>query len=281
MPEGDTIFRAARMLHGALAGQPVTRFQSVFPKLTRVDEDHPLAGRLVESVAARGKHLLMTFSGDLVLHTHLRMNGVWHVYRPGDRWRRAARDMRIVISTADADAVGFNIPVAQFLTARQLARHDRLRQLGPDLLDPAFDAQAVIERAAAHGEAAIADLLLDQRVISGLGNVLKSETLFVARIHPFARVRDLSIVALEHVIEVARRLMRMNVREPTGIAARGSGRRTVNALDPRVRLWVYGRAGKPCRNCGAAIATLKTGLDARITYWCPHCQPVQQPKEDE
>jgi endonuclease-8 len=281
MPEGDTIFRTARMLHGALAGQPVTRFQSVFPALTRIDEDHPMAGRTIESVAARGKHLLMSFSGDLVLHTHLRMNGAWHLYHAGERWRRPFREMRIVVSTANADAVGFNIPIAEFLTARQLARHDRLRQLGPDLLDPAFNPQTVIERAAAHGEEPIADLLLNQRVVSGLGNVLKSETLFVARIDPFTRAGNLSTTALEELVAVARRLILMNVLEPTAIAAAGRGRRSINALDPHVRLWVYGRAGKPCRNCGAPIASLKTGLDARVTYWCPRCQPVSRPKEDE
>jgi len=280
MPEGDTIFRAARTLHQALAGRPVTRFQSVFPALTRIDEDHPIAGRTIESVSSRGKHLLMTFSSDLVLHTHMRMNGAWHLYRAGERWRRPSRDMRIVVATTDAEAVGFNIPVAEFLSARQLARHERLRQLGPDLLDPAFDARHVVERVAAHGSEAIADVLLNQRVMSGIGNVLKSETLFVARVHPFTPSRELPLAVLEHVIGVARRLMRMNVRELATVAATAGGRKTINSLDPRVRLWVYGRAGKPCRQCGAPIASRKTGLDARITYWCPRCQP-ETPKEEK
>ena len=127
MPEGDTIFRAARTLHRALAGSAVTRFESVFPALNRIDQDRPLAGRTIESVSARGKHLLMTFSGDLVLRTHMRMNGSWHIYRPGERWQRPARDMRIVVETARFVAVGFNVPVAEFLTGRELSRHQAAR----------------------------------------------------------------------------------------------------------------------------------------------------------
>src|SRR5262245_12739796 len=123
MPEGDTIFRAARTLHRALAGKVVTRFESVYPALTRVADDHPVVGRQIESVAARGKHLLMAFSGDLTLHTHMRMNGSWHIYRVGERWQRPARDMRVVVGTTEFVAVGFNVPVAELLTARQLARH--------------------------------------------------------------------------------------------------------------------------------------------------------------
>ena len=136
MPEGDTIFRAARTLHRALAGSPVTRFESAFPALNRIDDDRPLAGRTIESVAARGKHLLMTFSGDLVLRTHMRMHGSWHIYRSGERWQRPARDMRIVVETARFVAVGFNVPVAEFLSGRELSRHPQLGALGPDLLAP-------------------------------------------------------------------------------------------------------------------------------------------------
>src|SRR5438876_11770639 len=139
MPEGDTIFRVAQTLHRALAGHLVTRFESVLPALNRVDHDHPISGRTIESVASRGKHLLMAFSGDLVLHTHMRMNGSWHLYRPGERWRRPARDMRVLVAAADIVAVGFNVPVAELLTARDLQRHRQLAALGPDLLDASFD----------------------------------------------------------------------------------------------------------------------------------------------
>ncbi|MEO8137103.1 MAG: DNA-formamidopyrimidine glycosylase family protein, partial [Betaproteobacteria bacterium] len=113
MPEGDSIFRTAQTLHRALAGQLITRFESAYPALTRGDYDRPLKGRVVEAVVSRGKHVLMTFSGDLVLHTHMRMHGSWHIYRPGERWRRPRRDMRVLVETERYVAVGFNVPVAE------------------------------------------------------------------------------------------------------------------------------------------------------------------------
>src|SRR5499426_3166629 len=113
MPEGDTIFRAAHTLHRALAGKIVTRFESVFPALTRVADDHPIVGRTVESVRSRGKHMLMAFSGGLTLRTHMRMNGSWHIYRPGERWQRPRHEMRIMIETDVMHAIAFNVPVAE------------------------------------------------------------------------------------------------------------------------------------------------------------------------
>src|SRR3954467_15201179 len=139
MPEGDTIFRAARTLHRALAGHAVVRFESVLPALTRIDEDAPIAGRTVEAVSAAGKHVLMRFSGGLVLRTHMRMNGSWHVYRPGERWRRPRRDMRILLATGSFEAVAFNVSVAEFLDQRDEARQEDLRAIGPDLLAGSFD----------------------------------------------------------------------------------------------------------------------------------------------
>src|SRR5689334_1098773 len=144
MPEGDTIFRAARTLNKALGGQKVTRFESVFPGVNRIADDHPIVGRTIESVVSRGKHILLTFSGDLILHTHMRMNGSWHIYRPGERWQRPAGDMRVLVGTERMLAVGFNVPVAELLTASRLARHPQLRSLGSDLTDPAFDRADVL-----------------------------------------------------------------------------------------------------------------------------------------
>lgn len=270
MPEGDTIFRAAATLHRVLAGRVVTRFASAFPSLNRVADDHPIAGRRVESVAARGKHLLMTFSGDLILHTHLRMNGSWHVYPAGARWRRPARDMRVLVATAEAEAVGFNIPVAEFLTPATLARHRTLTALGPDLLDARFDRAAVLARLHARPAEAIADLLLDQRVVAGIGNVFKSEILFLAGVFPFAPAGTLADATLETIVGVALTLLRANVADRPTAPTRG--RRTTGRLHPAEGLWVYGRGGRPCRRCGTLIAAAKTGVDARLTYWCPSCQ---------
>src|SRR3954469_17183239 len=146
MPEGDTVFRAAETLHKFMAGHVVTRFECVYPAVTRIAEDHPIVGRTIESISARGKHLLIVFSGDLVLRTHLRMNGSWHIYPTGAKWQRPRQDMRVLVATADACAVGFNIPVAEFLPGTALERHPQLAALGPDLLAASFDRQAVIGR---------------------------------------------------------------------------------------------------------------------------------------
>jgi endonuclease-8 len=274
MPEGDSIFRTARALHRALAGAHVSRFKSVLPALTRVDVDHRLAGRHIESVSARGKHVLMTFSGDIVLHTHLRMNGSWHLYRPGERWQCAARHMRIVIETENVVAVAFNVPVAEFLSSRDLLRHPQLQALGPDPLDRSFDRAEVVRRMREHQREAIGDALLNQRVLAGIGNVLKSEVLFVAGIEPFGAVSDCSDADLERIVDTAKRLLETSVMEGSRTLSVATERRTTRALDPTATLWVYGRGGKRCRQCGTPIRASKTGTDARLTYWCPTCQPV-------
>jgi endonuclease-8 len=271
VPEGDTIFRAAQTLHRVFAGRVVTGFATVLPYLNRAVEDRPLTGRTIESVSARGKHLLMTFSGNLILRTHMRMNGSWHIYPAGERWKRPMRDMRIVIETEAAVAVGFNIPVAEFLTAGELAKHRQIRRLGPDLLGDRFDANAAFETMRQRHDP-IADVLLDQRVMAGIGNVFKSEILFLAEVDPFASAGELSDAQLERIIATAREQLRANVLSPSRTLSPAFGRRTTRSLDPNQKLWVYGRGGKPCRRCGAPIQSRATGLDARLTYWCPRCQ---------
>ena len=275
MPEGDTIHRAADTLQRAIGGQVVTRFESVLPKLTRADADAPIRGRTVERVEARGKHLLIWFSGDLVLRTHMRMNGSWHIYRPGERWQRPHRDMRIVIETPAMHAVAFTVPVAEFVTSRDLANHDIVAELGPDPLSDTFSAEQAIERMHAHGDIEIADVLLDQSVIAGIGNVFKSEVLFGARVNPFVPVSQLTREQLAEIVAVATRFMRANVVSGvgSGFSRTASMRRTTGRADPSARLWVYGRGGQPCRRCGTAISRQKQGPYARSTYWCPKCQP--------
>lgn len=256
MPEGDTIFRAARRLNDALAGRTVTRFESVFPRLTRIDEATPVRGRTIERVDSRGKHLLIWFSGDLVLRTHMRMHGSWHLYRPGERWQRAGADMRIVIGTREYEAVAFSVPVAELTTARELQRATSLRDLGPDILAFDFSPDDVVEQMGGMADAQIGDALLDQRVVAGIGNIFKSESLFAARVNPFARVGDLPRDQLMRVIEAAQRLMRASaIRRPAAGFA------------------VYGRSGRPCRRCGTPVSRRKQGENARITYWCERCQP--------
>jgi endonuclease-8 len=274
MPEGDTIYRAAAMLNRALAGKTVVRFESVFPALTRVHEDRPLTAGVVDKVESKGKHLLMHFSAGVVLRTHMRMNGSWHIYRPGERWRRPARDMRVLVATSDFVAVGFNIPDAEFIRAERLHKHDVLEHLGPDVLDYDFDRDEALRRLRGRASSQIGDALLNQRVLAGLGNVYKSEVLFTCRIHPFTLVGALADEQLSLLVDTGRQLLLTNVKPQVAPMTTYAGyRRTTRRDDPRERLWVYGRARLPCRACGTAILVRKQGVDARLTYWCPRCQP--------
>jgi len=275
VPEGDTIFRAARTLNRALAGQAVVRFESVYPALTRVHEDTPVTGRTVESVTAAGKHVLMRFAGNLVLRTHMRMSGSWHIYRPGETWRRPRRDMRILIATTPFVAVAFNVPVAEFLQGSAIERQQDLRRMGPDLLGETFDADEAIRRLRGRGTTAIADAILNQRVVAGIGNVYKCEILFLCGISPFARVADLGDDDLRALLSTARTQLKANVVDPTAAIVTYRGyRRTTRRADPGERLYVYGRAREACRTCGTRIDVRAQGPDARLTYWCPVCQPL-------
>ena len=274
MPEGDTIFRAARTLHRALAGKTIVRFESVFPQLTRVHDDTPVTGRTVEDVRAAGKHLLMQFSGELVLRTHMRMNGSWHIYRPGEKWQRPRRAMRIIVGTTDYEAIGFDIPVAEWLRGREIARQEDLRRLGPDLLGKTFDAPEAAKRIRARGANEIADVLLNQRVVAGIGNVYKSEVLFACGVNPFRAVSSVTDAEVECLLTTARRFLQANVTEALAPMTTYTGfRRTTGRVNLKERLWVYGRAGDPCRKCATPIALRAQGRDARLTYWCPTCQP--------
>lgn len=266
MPEGDTIHRAARTLEKALGGRTVTRFETVLAPLARFDDEHGIAGRRVESVSAQGKHLIIEFSGGLYLRSHLRMNGSWHIYRAGERWMRRRSDMRVVIETDAFVAVGFNLPVTEFHDARSIVRTNDLRRLGPDLLAADLDIGDAVQRIRARGDQEIANVLLNQTVIAGIGNVYKSEVLFICGVSPFAKVAAVTDAQLAKIVTTSRKLLQHNVE-------RGSGsRETMSSLRRDRRLWVYGRRGEPCRKCGTVIEYAKQGSDVRGTYWCPKCQ---------
>lgn len=273
MPEGDTIFRAARALDKALGGKVVTRFESVFPKLNRVDEDHPIAGRTVESVESRGKHLLMNFSGELCLRTHMRMSGSWHIYRPAERWQRAHSSMRIVIETADFVAVAFTVNEAEWI-AREDLKRSKIARLGPDILADEFEPSAAVSGMQAHPNDPICDVLLDQRALAGIGNVYKSELLFLAKVHPLTQTGSLDPEVLRELAELAAQHLRANVHEaaPGEITTYRGLRRTTHRSDPGERLWVYGRSNEPCRRCGTPIVSSKLGRHVRTTFHCPSCQ---------
>ena len=272
MPEGDAIFRTARTLHRALAGAIVTRFESVLPALWRVHEDAPITGRTVDTVESAGKHVLMRFSGGLLLRTHMRMNGSWHIYRPGERWRRPRRDMRIVVATDRFEAVAFNVPVAEFLDARQELRQRDLRGIGPDLLGDSFDEDAALARVRRHDRDEIADVLLNQRVVAGIGNVYKSEVLFLRRVDPFTPAGGVSDDQVRGLLQTARTLLQANVTTLGGGIRTYIGFRRERSAGAAESRYVYGRARKPCRRCGTLIRVATQGPHARLTYWCPRCQ---------
>jgi endonuclease-8 len=277
MPEGDTIFRTARNIGRALMGKPVTGFRSIFPLLMRFNDDTPLVGQTVDRVEARGKWLLIHFSGGGILTSHLLMNGRWHIYRQGERWQLARIHMRIVIENSEYQTVGFRVPVARMHTEQSLARDLQIARSENDLLSEEFDAEAGLARLLGRPQEALADALLDQTVLAGIGNVFKSEICFVQRLHPFRAVRTLTRDEAAATISSAQKLLKANVLEDSGdmiVTYRGQQRRTTHASDPGASLWVYGRAGEPCRRCGEPIRRRIQGADARVTFWCPRCQPM-------
>ena len=277
MPEGDTIFRTARNLGRALSGKPVTVFRSTYPLLTRFHDDTPITGQLVSSVEARGKWLLIHFSGGGTLATHMLMNGSWHIYRHGERWQQPRTNMRIVIENSHYIAVGFKVPVAEMHTAQSLARDRRFPAPAIDVLNPNFNAKDAALRIQAHSHEEIADVLLHQEVLAGVGNEFKSEICFVTGIHPFCRVAALTLPQIQSLVAASQKLLRANVlvdSPDTLVTYAGTRRHTTHASDPTESVWVYGRHGEPCRRCAEPIRRRIQGPDARVTFWCPRCQPM-------
>jgi endonuclease-8 len=262
VPEGDTVYLAARRMHDALAGRVLTRSDFRVPQLATTD----LAGRTVQAVVSRGKHLLTRVEGDLTLHTHFRMDGTWHLYRPGARWTGGpAHQIRVVLENADWQAVGYRMPVVELLPT---AEEDRaVGHLGPDLLGPDWDLDEAVARLTAQPEREIAPALLDQRNLAGIGNLYKTEVLFLSGITPWTRVADVPDVTA--VVRRAHRLLQANKdhwqQTTTGSMRRGEDH------------WVFERAGRPCRRCGTRVreaTQAEAGREqyARVCYWCPHCQ---------
>jgi len=256
-------------------GRRVSRFVAEVAQIAAVNDQSPVAGRTVERVEAHGKWLAIHFSGDLVLLTHMLMSGSWHIYRQGEKWLRARRDMRMVIETERYCCVAFAVPIAEFHTAQSLARH-RCMQIGPDVLADSFDQDDAARRIAAQADREIAVVLLDQQVLAGIGNVYKSEICFAARVHPFRKASSLTRAELAAIADFGRRYMLANVRNDSSekIVTDTGERRTTGSNDAKQRLWVYGRTGEPCRRCGAGILMRKQSTEARTTFWCPECQPM-------
>ncbi len=281
MPEGDTLRRTADGLRPYLVGRPVTAVRASGPgPVPQIDR---LVGATITGVEALGKNLLIRFDNGFELRTHLRMNGSWHRYRPGEHWRRPPARARLVLEVPGAVAVCFDAPVVELLETRAEALHPALAALGPDLLDPDFEARDGAAEAfrrlrdPARAERVAAEALLDQQALAGIGNVYKSEVLYIERVDPWARVRDLDDATLARLIATAHRLLVANADRRDGLGRRGRrAERVTTDGDPaaaRRPLWVYGRAGRPCLRCGTVIARRSQGTERpRLTFWCPRCQ---------
>jgi endonuclease VIII len=269
VPEGDTLYRTAAGLRPYLVGRTVTAARAAGPGA--VPQLHRIVGQQIGAVESLGKNLLIRFDNGLELRTHLRMNGTWHRYRPGERWRRPPGRARLVLEVPGAVAVCFDAPVVELLERRVEAIHPPLGGLGPDLLDPGFDADEVLRRLREPGRAtaAVAGALVDQRVMAGLGNVYKSEVPWIERVSPFAPIADLDDDTLRRLISTSRRLLVANA------TSRRGPERVTTAGDPAAPgpLYVYRRTGRPCRRCATRIASTRQGREMpRTTYWCPTCQ---------
>jgi endonuclease-8 len=270
MPEGDTLFRTAAGLRPYLVGREVTAARAQGPG--PIPQLHRVIGQRIDAVEAHGKNLLIRLGNGLELRTHLRMNGSWHRYRPGERWRRPPGRARLVLEVPGSVAVCFDAPVVELFEQRSAHLHPALSRLGPDLLAPDFDA-AEVHRRLRHPDRATLEIgpaLLDQRAMAGVGNVYKNEILWIERVSPFAPVADLEDATLERLVATARRLLTENVastrRGPERVTTTGDR----GAGGP---LYVYGRQGRPCRRCGTPIRVVRQGTDLpRSTYWCPTCQ---------
>jgi len=279
MPEGDTLYRTASVLRRLLAGRAVraARGRPGGPSLGR------LVGRQILAVEARGKHLLMGFAAGtdgapaLTLHTHLGLHGSWHRYRPGEPWRGGRQRAVAVLETDTSVAVCFDAPTVELIETRALPLHPVLAALGPDLLAAVPDTSAALGRLADPARAAmpIGEALLDQTALAGLGNVYRSEVCFVERVDPWTPVRALPAGTLERLVETGARLLLANRDDPrrtTVPDAIGGPAGTDLSRRRSARLWVYGRAGRPCHRCGALIRSATAGPLARRVYWCPACQ---------
>lgn len=306
MPEGDTVLQTATRLHEALAGRVLTRSDLRVPRFATAD----LSGRTVLDVTARGKHLLTRIEGGLTLHSHLRMDGAWRVYAPDERWRGGpGHQIRAILANAEHTAVGYRLPVLELL---RTSDEDRaVGHLGPDLLGPDWDPGPALDRLLAAPERPLGEALLDQRNLAGIGNVYKCELCFLARATPWLPVGALPAGALPRLVTLAERLLNANRDRPTRTTTITSELRTPPPLEPSTgtssgsgtgtgvgvgsgaraerprarpaprpvrvqeRLYVYGRARRPCLRCGTPIRL--ADQDDRPTYWCPGCQSGPTP----
>ncbi|MGO9079501.1 MAG: DNA-formamidopyrimidine glycosylase family protein [Streptosporangiaceae bacterium] len=261
MPEGDTVWRAARQLSAALDGRALTRSDFRVPRYATAD----LAGRTVLRTLARGKHLLNRVDGGITVHTHLKMEGSWRI-RPAGGYPPRDYRIRLVLANDSWQAIGRLLGVVEVLRTQDEERV--VGHLGPDLLGPDWDADEAVRRLRSAPGRPVGEALLDQRNLAGIGNEYKAEVLFLRGLDPWRPAGG--IEDLHALVDLARRLLEVNKDRP--------GRSTTGRTERGQQEWVYGRAGRPCRRCGTPIRRHEAsgpGADPneRITFWCPYCQP--------
>src|SRR3954453_17199093 len=257
MPEGDTIYGAAPRIRGALVGKEIASVETPHPRFERDRWPDRLSGRAVRAVDAKGKHLFIRFDGDLTLHSHLRMNGWWGVYRRGQRWGKSPRRAWLVIRTAEHEVVQFGGPVLELMTDSRSRSDQRIARLGPDILAEEFDEAAFLRRLREDDPTrGIGDALLDQRTIAGIGNLWKAEGCWLAEVDPWRPTGSVSDQEALRIVAQTRPRMQESARD---------GNQTRHRK-------IYNNAGRACPRCGTRIQGRGQGDDNRTTYWCPGCQ---------
>lgn len=267
VPEGDTVHLTATRLHHALAGQTLVATDFRVPRFATAD----LTGQRVREVVARGKHLLLRTDAGVTVHSHLKMEGEWHLYQGGQRWRGPAFQVRAVLVTQPWTAVGFRLGICELLATDR--EHEVVGHLGPDVLGPDWDLDEAARRLRADPRRAIGAALLDQRAVAGAGNIWKNEICFLRGVSPWTPVGEVD--DLEAMLGLLKRMMEVN---------RPIGHQVTTGDTRRGRThWVAERAGQPCRRCGSPIqrAGQSAGTTERVAYWCPTCQRGPTPARGE
>lgn len=261
MPEGDTIHKIANYLAPRLRQQTIVRADLADNVAAK-----RCAGKRVRSVSARGKHLFIELDDDTAIRSHLGMYGSWHRYAREETWRKPRWQASLVLATSDDEYVCFNAKEVEVVAIPSVRERIVRGRLGPDLIADDVDANGVVRRAREipDDDALVVDALLDQRVASGVGNVYKSEVLFIERLLPDTPVANVADEKLAQCFDTAATLLRKNLG--------GGDRVTRSEGDSAGRLWVYGRAGLPCLECNTPIASARMGRHHRPTFWCTACQ---------
>jgi endonuclease-8 len=277
VPEGDTVYRTARLLDESLSGQVLTATDFRVPQHATAD----LTGGTVVETVSRGKHLLTRIDrepadgapggpGDTerwTLHTHLKMEGSWKVVRRGQRWPRSATNARVVLETERSTAIGFSLGIVELIHRDQ--EGDVVGHLGPDLLGPDWDEDLALANLARDPGQRIRDALLDQRNLAGIGTMYAAELCFTSGVDPATPVG--AVPDLRRLVRRARQMLMLNKERAV--------QSTTGDLRERERMWVFRRDKSPCRRCGTPVAVTQLGPPGRerASYWCPSCQPVRMP----